>query len=78
MRHSIDGEDWIPWGDVEKRYKVTKHQLDHAVRDGYLRKKTLPVRGTPYVFEVYNEADIIIAKANKKFVTHVDVEGWFK
>jgi len=80
MRHNINGEDWISWSDVEKYYKnkVIKDQLDRAVRVGVVRTKTLPVKGTSYVFDVYAEADVQLAVANHKFGTKIDVDWWFK
>jgi hypothetical protein len=80
MRHNINGEDWIPWSDIEKWYKnkVTREQLEQAVRDGVVRTTTLQYRDTPYVYEVYAEGDIIMAIANHKFKAQIDVDKWWE
>jgi hypothetical protein len=77
MRHNIDSEDWIPWTDVEKMYHITKAQLDQAVKDRLVRSKTLQYDNSPYVYDVYAEADIQLGIANHKFVEKVKVEEWF-
>lgn len=80
MRHNIDGEDWIPWSDVERWYgkSVTRKQLEQAVKDGVVRSKYVQYRHTPYVYTVYAEFDIQKAISCKKFNTQIDVNKWWE
>ena len=77
MEYEIDGETWLPWTDVQKKYgsKLTRQQLYIAAEKGLVRTRELQVDNTPYLYTVYAEADIIVGLAYNKFKLKVEVEN---
>ena len=58
-------------------YKVTREQLEEGVQKGFIRKMTLEVEGTPYVYDVYSEWDVALAISNRKFAKKLNPDGFW-
>ena len=84
MKHVIECENFYPLTDVRNRYtyyekkygKITLERLEELVKEGVIESRELPVEGTLYTYTVYNEYDIIVALAKRKFKDEINTEQW--
>lgn len=64
MKHTIDGEEYFPLGDLKRRYedyqkrydKITQEKLDELVKQGHVKRRTITAHG--FNFLVNNDYEV--------------------